>query len=265
MGITEAVIMGLVQGLTEFLPISSSGHLVIARQLLGGVKEPGILFEIMLHLGTLLAVLVYFRVQIASILYSLLPSSDMEGAKRKSRRGLALAVIVGTLPTVVIALLFKDVFEELFDSVRTVSFMLLITGVVLYLSDKVKKSGRETVSIRDALLIGTVQGMAIIPGISRSGSTIATGLFGGLKAETAATYSFLLSIPAILGAVVLHAGDLTGFDNGNILPYTAGVLAAAISGFFSIKVLMKIVAGRNLRFFAFYCWTVGIGSLIIGL
>jgi undecaprenyl-diphosphatase len=265
MSILEAVIMGLVQGLTEFLPISSSGHLVIAKQLLGSAKRPGILFEVMLHFGTLLAVLVYFRVKISSILCSLLPSSNMEEAKRRSERGFAMAVIIGTLPTVVIALLFKDVFEELFDSVKTVSFMLLITGILLYLSDKVKKGGRETVRLRDALIIGTVQGMAIIPGISRSGSTIATGLFGGLKAETAATYSFLLSIPAILGAVVLHAGDLTGFDNGNILPYTAGVLAAAISGFLSIKILMKIVAGRNLRFFAFYCWTLGIGSLIIGI
>ena len=129
----------------------------------------------------------------------------------------------------------------------------------------VKGNGRETVRLRDALIIGTIQGMAIIPGISRSGSTIATGLFGGLKAQTAATYSFLLSIPAILGAVVLHARDLTGFDSGDILPYTVGVLAAAISGFLSIKILMKIVTGRNLRFFAFYCWTVGIGSLIMGL
>jgi len=265
MGITEAVIMGLVQGLTEFLPISSSGHLVIARQLLGVVKEPGILFEVMLHLGTLLAVLVYFRGEIASIIFAIFPSTDMDNEKRRSRRGLAMAVIAGTLPTVVIALLFKDTFEELFNSVRTVSFMLLITGAVLYLSDKVEKSGRDTVRLRDALLIGTIQGIAIIPGISRSGSTIATGLFGGLKAETSATYSFLLSIPAIMGAAVLHAGDLTGFDNGNILPYSAGVMAAAISGFLSIKVLMKIVAGRNLRIFAFYCWTVGIGSLIIGL
>lgn len=265
MGIIEALIMGLVQGLTEFLPVSSSGHLVIAKQLLGGIKQPGILFEIMLHFGTLLAVLVYFRKEIASILCSLLPSSGIEEGKRKSERGFALAVVIGTLPTVAIALLFKDIFEELFNSVKTVSFMLIITGAILYFSDRVKKSGRETVRLRDALLIGTIQGLAIIPGISRSGSTIATGLFGGLKAETAATYSFLLSIPAILGAVILHAGDLTGFDNGNILPYTVGVLAATTSGFLSIKVLMKIVAGRKLRFFAFYCWTVGIGSLIIGL
>ena len=265
MSIVEAVIMGLVQGLTEFLPISSSGHLVIAKHLLGGIKQQGILFEVMLHLGTLVAVLIYFRKDISLIIYSILPSTSLAESERKAGRQFAIAVIVGTIPTVIIALLFKDTFEELFDSVKTVSFMLLITGILLYLSDKVKKGGRDTVRLRDALIIGTVQGIAIIPGISRSGSTIATGLFGGLKAETAATYSFLLSIPAILGAVVLHAGDLTGFDNGNILPYAAGILAAAISGFLSIKILMKIVAGRNLRFFAFYCWTLGIGSLIIGL
>ena len=265
MDIYEALILGLVQGFTEFLPISSSGHLVIAKSLLGGFREPGILFEVLLHFGTLLAVLLYFRKDILDILAALFPVGEMEEAKREEGRKTAIVVIAGTLPTVVIALLFKDQFEKLFQSVQAVSVMLLVTGVLLFLSDRVKKTEKRALTIKDAVIIGTVQGMAIIPGISRSGSTIATGLFRGIDGERAATFSFLLSIPAICGAVVLHMKDMTGIDGGQVVPYLAGMAMAAVSGFLSIKVLMKIVSGRKLRFFAFYCWTVGILSLVATL
>ncbi len=262
MDIYEALILGLVQGLTEFLPISSSGHLVIAKNLIGGVKEPGILFEVLLHLGTLLAVLLYFRRDILDILSALIPGGGVDDVKREEGRKTALVVIVGTLPTVVIALLFKDHFERLFQSVQAVSVMLLVTGLLLFLSDRVKKTEKRPITIKDALIIGTVQGMAIIPGISRSGSTIATGLFRGIDGERAATYSFLLSIPAICGAVVLHAKEIGHINDGQAIPYLIGIAAAAVSGFFSIKILMKVVSGRKLRYFAFYCWTVGLLSLV---
>lgn len=265
MTIIEALILGLVQGLTEFLPISSSGHLVIAKSILGGVREPGILFEVLLHLGTLLAVLLFFRKDIVSLVLSLTSAGSLSDGERKEGRKMVLAVIAGTLPTVVIALLFKDTFEELFSSVKVVSLMLLITGLLLFLSDMVKERKREKVTLKDAVIIGIVQGAAIIPGISRSGSTIATGLFMGINGEKAAKFSFLLSIPAILGAVVLHAKDISGLNNGHMIPYLVGVTASAVSGFFSIKVLMKIVAGRRLKFFAFYCWTVGIIGIIYNL
>ena len=261
MNIYEALILGLVQGLTEFLPISSSGHLVIAKDLMGGFNEPGILFEVLLHLGTLLAVLVYFRREILEILSALIPGSGVAEAKREEGRKTALVVIVGTLPTVVIALLFKNPLERLFDNVQAVSVMLLVTGLLLFLSDRVKGGGKSAIGIKDALIIGTVQGMAIIPGISRSGSTIATGLFRGVNAERAATYSFLLSIPAICGAVVLHMKDMGNINGGQTIPYLAGMATAAMSGFFSITVLMKVVSGRKLRYFAFYCWAVGLLSL----
>ena len=262
MSIVDALIMGLVQGLTEFLPISSSGHLVIAKHFLGGVKESGILFEVLLHLGTLLAVLLYFRRDIYRLLLSILPTERLAGQERAEGRKMVLAIIAGTVPTVIIALIFKDTFERLFESVQIVSAMLLVTGVLLFLSDRVKVTKRESINLKDAVIIGIVQGLAIIPGISRSGSTIATGLFMGIKAERAATYSFLLSIPAICGAVVLHSKGLTSLNGGDAVPYMTGVAAAAISGFFSIKVLMKIVAGRKLKLFAFYCWTVGLLGLI---
>lgn len=265
MSIIDALIMGLVQGLTEFLPVSSSGHLVIAKHLLGGVKEPGILFEVLLHFGTLLAVLLYFRQDILSLFRAFLPSGHVSEEERADSKTLALMVIAGTLPTVVIALLFKDLFEALFTSVRIVSIMLLVTGLLLFMSDRIRLTPRKKVGIKDALIVGTVQGMAIIPGISRSGSTIATGLFRGIKGESAATFSFLLSIPAILGAVVLNMKDIGALESVAVLPYSVGVATAAISGFFSIKLLMKVVAGRNLKFFAFYCWAVGLLSLTLNL
>ena len=262
MSIADALIMGLVQGVTEFLPVSSSGHLVLAKHYLGGIKETGILFEVLLHFGTLLAVLVYFKKEIFSVLLAFSSSDRMSGKEKTEGRRLGIMVIVGTLPTIVIALLFKDLFESLFTSVRIVSIMLLVTGLFLFFSDKVKGATRRRLSAKDALIIGTVQGLAIIPGISRSGSTIATGLFRGIKGESAASFSFLLTIPAILGAVVLHLKDITSLQSIDFVPYLVGVATAAISGFLSIKLLMKVVAGRNLKYFAFYCWTVGLFSLI---
>lgn len=265
MTITEALILGVVQGVTEFLPISSSGHLVIAKSFLGSVRDPGILFEVLVHLGTLLAVLVFFRKDIGNLLLSLTDAGSLSEGERKEGRKMVLAVVAGTLPTVVIALLFKDIFEELFSSVKIVACMLFITGLLLFFSDRVKERRREKVTLKDALIIGIVQGGAIIPGISRSGSTIATGLFMGINGEKAAKFSFLLSIPAILGAVVLHAKDISGLSNGHMMPYMAGIASSALSGFFSIKVLMKVVAGRRLKLFAFYCWAVGIAALIYNL
>jgi undecaprenyl-diphosphatase len=265
MDISEALTMGLVQGLTEFLPVSSSGHLVIAKHFLGGIREPGVLFEVLLHFGTLLAVLVYFRSDLYTIVLSPFPSKRLSDDERKRGKLMILAVVIGTIPTVIIALAFKDFFESLFESIQTVSVMLLVTGVVLFLSDRVKVTRRKEVGILDAVIIGTIQGLAIIPGISRSGSTIATGLFRGINGEEAARYSFLLSIPAILGAVVLESGNMGVVDTAEFIPYLIGVVAAAVSGFLSIKLLMKIVTGRKLKIFAFYCWTVGLTSLMVTL
>ncbi len=261
----EALILGLVQGLTEFLPISSSGHLVLAKHFLGGVRQPGILFEVLLHLGTLVAVLLYFKKDIISILQALLPSSGNNDKNIIYRRKLALGVVIGTIPTVIIALLFKDFFESIFNSVKIVSMMLIVTGILLYLSDRFSEGKKSGVPIKDAIIIGIVQGMAIIPGISRSGSTIATGIFRGVKSENAARFSFLLSIPAILGAVVLKLSETGNFPAEDIFPYLIGVATAAVSGFLSIKVLMRIVSGKKLRFFAYYCWAIGILSLVFNL
>lgn len=264
MGLVEAIVLGLVQGLTEFLPISSSGHLVIAEHLLGDIETQGILFEVLLHLGSLTAVFFYFRKELLSIAHSFFPLRGRMETGKKEKRKIVLAVVIGTIPTVAIALAFRDVFEKSFESLQTVSVMLLVTGLLLYLSDMAKGAKRVDVGIVDAVIIGSIQGMAIIPGISRSGSTIATGIFRGVKGESAATFSFLLSIPAILGAAILESRGISGISAQDIPAYAAGVASAAISGFFGIKVLMKVVAGRNLKIFAFYCWTIGTISLFLG-
>jgi undecaprenyl-diphosphatase len=252
MTITDAVTLGLVQGLTEFLPISSSGHLVIGQHLLH-FKGPNIAFDIVLHLGTLLAVLVYFRQDLGKILYSFSAQGDRQW------RQVALLVLLGTVPTGLIGFFFKDPLEALFSSVRLVALMLCVTGFLLFLADRVARTDRPLAGLgwKDALLIGLVQGLAIIPGISRSGSTISTGLYLKIEGEAAARFSFLLSIPAILGAVVLEGKDiLGGISNGSGEAFFMGFITSALSGWLAIKILMEVVKRKRLTFFSIYCWLV---------
>ena len=218
LGLIEAVILGIIQGLTEFLPVSSSGHLVIFQHLFG-LKEPELVFDIAVHVGTLTAVLIYFKKELAGIIRAIIHMS------RRSLKGdatirdvwsdpevrLALLIVLGSIPTALIGIGFHQVADQIFSSVRIVGLMLLVTGSVLWLTRWVEKTDRDVgrFSAGRALIVGLVQGLAILPGISRSGSTIAAGLFLGLKRDLAARYAFLLSIPAISGAAVLAARDLS--------------------------------------------------------
>lgn len=255
----DAVILGLVQGLTEFLPVSSSAHLVIGQHLLN-FEGSNLAFDIVLHLGTLLAVLVYFRNDILKILASFGRKGDAPW------RRVGLLVLLGTVPTGLIGVLFKDPLENLFGSVRIVAVMLAVTGLLLFLADRVSKTDRPLfgIGILDALLVGVVQGLAIIPGISRSGSTIAAGLFLKVKADAAARFSFLLSIPAILGAVVLEGKGILGHAlNGSGLTFLTGFCAAAISGWLAIKILIEALQRKKLTLFAVYCWVVAACTLLL--
>jgi undecaprenyl-diphosphatase len=201
--IPQSIFLGIVQGLTEFLPVSSSGHLVFFQSLFG-LEEPLIFFDVMLHLGTLLAVVIYFRKDICEIVQGL-------GAVLKKRHKnppqvkLFLLIVLASIPTGLMGILFKDWFESFFSKPKWVGGMLLITGSVLWLTRWAKKEGKPLGRMRwfDAILIGIAQGIAIIPGISRSGATISVGLFCGLDRELSGKFSFLLSIPAILGATLL--------------------------------------------------------------
>lgn len=256
----EGVLLGVVQGLTEFLPVSSSGHLVLAQSLLPGFQEPGVLFDTLLHLGTLFAVLAYFRRDVAALLASLGPGGDPE------QRRLVVLLVAATVPTGLIGVLFKHPLEALFHAPRAAAAMLLVTGCLLWLGETL---GRPRLSLGDigmprAVTVGVVQGLAIVPGISRSGSTIAAANLMGVRGVDAARFSFLLSVPAILGAVVLQLPDLARTDAGSAAPYLGGVIAAFVAGLWAIRFLMGAIRHGRFRWFAVYCWLLGVGYLLLG-
>lgn len=256
MNVWQALVLGLVQGLTEFLPISSSGHLVFADYLLG-VHNETIFFEVAVHLGTLLAVLVYFRKDLSMVVVDFFKGGD--------GRRIGWMLILAMVPTAIIGLGFKDTFEAVFQQPRHAAIGLFVTSALLFFAEKVKQGNRPLTGVTwlNALLIGTLQGMAIMPGVSRSGSTIAAGLFSGLTRDAAARFSFLLSIPAILGAAVVTAKDFAGVDPGLVVPSIAGVIASAISGYIAIGVLMAVLRRGTLYGFVIYTLIVGILGVVL--
>ncbi|MDR2860991.1 MAG: undecaprenyl-diphosphate phosphatase [Syntrophobacterales bacterium] len=269
MTVLQAVLLGVIQGLTELLPVSSSAHLVIARSFMPNFNQPGVLFDAVLHMGTLLSVIYFFRKDITAMISSILPTgagAASASGQKKTYRKLIFLLVISTFITAAVGLLFKEEIEGLYSSVKISLLMLCVTGIILFLSDKVKYASRKegNVSVIDACLIGFVQSIALIPGISRSGSTIACGIFLGLTRETAARYSFLLSIPAILGAVVLQSRHFSAITQNDILPYALGFAAAAVTGFLSLQMLYFIIKRARLRFFAYYCWLLS-GSVMFFL
>ena len=262
MDIIKVLILGLVQGLTEFLPVSSSGHLVLAAEFLK-FQENGVAFEVVLHLGTLFSVLIAFRKDIYQMILAPFRflSSETRNSEEKRYLRWDLCIIVGTIPAALVGLLFKSQIEELFSSVILVLVMLTLTGIFLLLSKFAPKQNEE-LTVGKGLLIGIAQAFAILPGISRSGSTIVTGLFLKLDRENAAKFSFLLGVPAILGASVLKINDLLTVETHH-LPFTYmffGMLAAFVSGYLAIFWLLSIVKRGKLEWFAFYCFAVVIIS-----
>ncbi len=262
----ETLLLGVIQGLTEFLPVSSSGHLVIFENLLG-FKEPEILLDASLHLGTLLAVCIYFRSDLGKMIQGLWawvrPSKDSPGGLNEHAY-LAVMVVLGSIPTALIGFIFKDPLEKLFGSVTTVGVMLLVTGIITGVTKFIPEDHAkwDQVKVGMALAIGTVQGFAIIPGISRSGATIVCALLLGLHRETAGRFSFLLSIPAIIGAVGLHL-ESDAVARVGLLPLTLGFTSSAIVGFFALMLLMGIVKKGHFYYFAPYCLAVGAMTIIL--
>jgi undecaprenyl-diphosphatase len=274
MELRYAAVLGVIQGLTEFLPVSSSGHLVLFQNLFG-FTEPEIFFDVSLHVGTLIAICVFFFKDLKELFSALFSRATWRRkdvglweslCRQKETRFLGL-IFVGTIPTVIIGLIIRPVAERLFSSLLVVGGMLLLTGLILWLTRRVSKEGRDEtqLTIRDALCIGAIQGAAILPGLSRSGATIAMGLFAGLGRETAARYSFLLSIPAIMGAMVLelHAGLAAGFPP--VKTVLVGVAVAAVVGYVALSVLIRLVKKGNLYAFAPYCWLLGLSAIVRSL
>lgn len=249
MNLIQAIILGIVQGLTEFLPISSSGHLVLMQKIFG-ITEPTLIFDTSVHLGTLLAVFAVFKDDIISLL-------------KKPFQKLTWLLLVGTIPTGIIGILFKDTFEQMFHTGSTLGFEFLITGAILLWSSMLKngrKDLKET-SYLDAAFIGVMQGLAIAPAVSRSGLTISGALFRNLDREFAARFSFLLSIPAILGATVFQVKDIMEIGGGSGIStgaMVAGSLAAALAGYVSIKYMLQVLKKGKVKYFAYYVFALGI-------
>lgn len=262
MSILQALILGFVQGLTEFLPVSSSAHLVLVPWWLGW-KSPGLAFDTVLHLGTLAAVVVYFWRDWWELLVAFL--ARLRGRKDEARLRLLAALIVATIPAALLGYLLSDFFEAMFDSPAAVAVFLLITGLLLILAETWKRGGLPLTNIRlsDALVIGITQAIAILPGISRSGSTIAAGLLRGLDRPAAARFSFLMSAPIIFGAGVSQLKDLAdvGFGATGSAPLLVGVVAAAITGFLAIRYLLRYLQRHSLYIFAAYVWIFGLLTL----
>ncbi|MFO7667610.1 MAG: undecaprenyl-diphosphate phosphatase [Desulfobacterales bacterium] len=273
MNIFQAIILGIIQGLTEFLPVSSSGHLVLFQHLFG-LKEAELFFDISVHIGTLVAVFIFFRKDICSIIISvfcyckiLFKKGSLSGANEDPDLRIALLIITGSIPTAIIGLFFHKIADQLFSSVLIAGSMLILTGIILFLTRFVSSPQKRDAlfSIRDSFIIGISQGLAIMPGLSRSGTTIATGLFLGLNHETAARYSFLLSIPAILGASLLSFKDISGNMPLPVKTSLAGAFAACVTGYFALRFLFYIVKKGRLHYFSPYCLIIGIISVLIGL
>lgn len=267
MTIGQAILLGIIQGLTEFLPVSSSGHLVLAQAILN-VKEPGIAFEIFTHLGTLLAVVIAFRSDLLAIIksfYSLLRpwASLRENYNKNENLRLFIYIIIGTIPAVVVGVLFKDAIEAAFENPHQVAINLIVTGVILFFTI-FRTRTTKPLNFINTLIMGLAQALAILPGISRSGSTISFGLFSRVRGEEAARFSFLLSIPAILGATLFEGKDLltTGIDTSHLISLVIGSLMAFIFGYLAITSMLKILRQGKLFWFAPYCILAGILGIL---
>ncbi|MFQ5835434.1 MAG: undecaprenyl-diphosphate phosphatase [bacterium] len=265
MSTLQALILGFLQGATEFLPVSSSGHLVIVQHYIG-LERPLVLFDVTLHTATLVVVLIYFRHDLGRIISSLIKLKVHHSEKILERKIFYL-IMVGTVPTVILGLILRTWVDLLFTRVGLTSVMLIITGIILRVGGKTKRTGRgiKEMGLMDAFLIGVMQGIAIIPGISRSGATISTGLLRGINRELSFRYSFLLSIPAILGALTLSLKDASIEKSfpPHPLPWIVGALSAFAAGYLSLVFLRKSVVRGRLSLFSYYCWILGIGSLIL--
>ena len=275
MELMQAMILGAVQGLTEFFPVSSSGHLVIFQHMMG-LKEPVLMFDISVHVGTLAAIVLYYFNDIIRIFKSLvrLVSYRLRGQTRElssteiSDTHMAWLIVTGSVPTAVIGFGFHMISQVLFSSLTIVGISLMITGGILLGTRWVhqEKDSVSDFSIKKALLIGIIQGLAVMPGISRSGSTISAGLFLGVNRETAIRYSFLLSIPAILGALVLQIfTDSSGGGNVSSGVIAAGLVTSLIVGYAALNLLVKMVQKGHLYFFTPYCIVLGAAVLLAGI
>ena len=272
MTIWEAAVLGLVQGLTEFLPVSSSGHLTLLQAMFG-IEEQGLLFSVLLHFGTLVSVFICFWNDIVGMIrefFSLLRDRfrGKPNINKTPMRRQMIMVVLATIPMVV-AVFLNDTIESLFSSTLLVGFMLLITAVLLIVTDMhgFGRKDASTATWRDALIIGAMQLVAIIPGISRSGTVLTGGALRGFSRAFAVKFAFIMSIPVILGANIFSVVDAVqeGLDPALIAPCIVGVLVATLSGIVAIKFMNMLVKRRSFRPFVLYCTLIGLVSIVVSL
>ncbi len=252
----QALIMGIVQGLTEWLPVSSSGHLVIVQDLLGLNSSENLVFDLVLHMGTLLAVVVFFRVELGRIVWSVLTWRSAKEPDQAQLRKLALLLIIGTIPAGIAGVLFKEEIENAF-TIQLVGVALLVNACILFTAWRFGSKGtRKSANLVDAIVIGLFQIVSIVPGISRSGSTIGSGMLRGLEKETAAVFAFLLSVPVLVGAFSYGMVVLPKYD-ATLPNAVIGFATAFVVGLASIRYLLKAVKSGRLWVFSLYCAIVG--------
>jgi len=255
----DSILLGIVQGLTEFLPVSSSGHLVLAQEVLGVNFGQGILFEVAVHVATLVAILIFYRKRVWELAHGFFtlqrPALEYTGK-----------LVLGTLPAVAVALLLRDLIEQQFDSLLGVGICLIITGFIVWSTKKTNThSGDEVPSWKSAFIIGCVQAFAILPGISRSGSTVAAGLALGLSPLAAAEFSFMLGMIAMAGAGVLLLPELTSIDATLMNNIIAGSIASLISGLAALVAFVWLLRTQRFHVFAWYAWIVGAITVVVAL
>ena len=283
----QAIILGIVQGLTEFLPVSSSGHLAIMKNLLHMNLETGVLYDVLLHVATLIAVCIVMRkdivkliVEAISIIKDIFTNAaifieNMSGDKKKegyisimstAYRRFVVMIIVSTIPTGILGILLNDIIETVETELLVPGICLIATAVIILISDYLTEGNKKAKDVKafDAFSIGTAQGIATLPGLSRSGTTIAACLLCGFDRKFAVKYSFIMSIPAILGALVLKLTKLSSesISGGEVVSYIVGMIVAAVVGYFALVLTVKIVQKKSFKYFAFYCFGIGAVSII---
>lgn len=286
MELIKSIVMGLVQGLAEFLPVSSSGHLAIMKHILHIETDTGLLFDVLLHLGTLVAIFISFWKDIKELIvegfkiigefianigrfFHNIAASKKTPYKKviaTPYRRFVMLIIVSTIPTGIIGLVFEDAITLVSETLIVPGLCLILTGLLLSIADRVKtgKKTEQNASYKDAGLIGVAQGIATLPGLSRSGTTITACLLAGFDRSFAVKYSFIMSIPAVLGAVVLQVKDFSmdSVTQNDLLNYLVGTIVAGVVGYISIKTMLVIVRGKKFKFFAYYCFVIGILAVV---
>ncbi len=249
----QALILGIIQGITEWLPISSSGHLALAQMFFG--LEVPVVFDIMLHISTMFVVLIVFWEEISKILKSIFSFNF-----RDQYGKLALFILIGSVPTAIIGFTFRDFFENLFYNLTAIALALIFTGIILFFSEKFP--GKKKLNTKNSFLIGLAQGIAIIPGVSRSGITISTGLLAGIDKRLVTRFSFLLSLPAIFGAFIFEAKNLA-FSGINVSILVISMIISFVTGYISLKLLLKLIIKKNkFHLFGYYCFFLGLIILL---